>query len=150
MRLLKYITEKRNVQKLYFAHARALYDSNTEGKALKLIQEKFPDHIIINPNVDWIQGKCDDMGFDIFFKVISTASKIVFMPFKDNKVGNGTWRECQYGHKEGIPLFEVNPYRGTIKEFEFNKIKYLSPEETFSRINKKCQANYKVYEDGEI
>lgn len=146
MRLNNYLTEAR-AEKIYFAHPRATYDTPVEKKALKLIADKFPEHIIVNPNVAWIQGRVEDMGFDIFFKVINTVEYVCVMPFKDGKIGNGSYRECEHAHKNNIPIYVVNPFKNSIIETPFNKIPHITPEETFERIPKKEQHKWKMYEE---
>ena len=138
-----------NRRKIYFAHPRAFYDKAEEKKAIKMIMDKFPEHIIVNPNVDWIQGRVDDMGFDIFFKVINTVEFVVAMPFPDGKMGNGTWREIEYADKKGKDIYVVRPQKNTLELTKKSSIKWLSPEETYARIPKKEQHMWKMYE-GEL
>lgn len=149
MKFFNYLTEN-NRRKIYFAHPRAFYDKTEEKVSIQLITDKFPEHIIVNPNVNWIQGRVDDMGFDIFFKVIDTVEFVCAMPFKDGKVGNGTWRECEYADKKGKDIYIVNPWKKTIELTPKNKIKWLTPEETYERIPKKEQSMWKMYEDTEL
>ena len=149
MKLFKYL-EEANRRKIYFAHPRAYYDKPEEKKAIQMIQSQFPEHIIVNPNVNWIQGRVDDMGFDIFFKVINTVEFVCAMPFPDGKVGNGTWRECEYADKKGKDVYIVNPWKNTLELTPKNKIKWLTPEETYDRIPKKEQHMWKMYEDTEL
>jgi hypothetical protein len=145
-RLNKYILEKRNIQKIYFAHPRATYSKHGEAEALRMLNNAYPNHIVVNPNVNWIQGKVDDMGFDIFFKVIDTVEFVAFMPLKNGKVGNGTWRECEYADKKGKDIISVYPLHNSIKKVSFNSLEKLSPEETFGLIDPKERKKYKVYE----
>lgn len=145
---LKHFLDEARAPKIYFAHSRETYDTMVEKHSIRLIMEKFPDHIIVNPNVQWIQGKCNDgMGFDIFFKVVRTASKLAFQPLQDGRATNGTWRECEFAHKNNIPLYEVNPYKNTIKEVEFSSIKYLTAHETYLRMPPEQRCKYKENED---
>jgi len=146
MKFVEYLKE-RSIPKIYFAHPRATYGKNIEKQAIDMIKKEWPNHILVNPNVDWIQGRVKDMGFDIFFKVINTVQLLCVLPFKDGKIGNGSWRECQHADKKGIDIFVVNPYNGTIMKTPLNKIKHITPEETFDRIDKKEQHLWKVYED---
>lgn len=149
MRFHDYITEA-NRRKLYYAHPRAYYNKPEEDKAIKMIMKKFPEHIVVNPNVNWIQGRVDDMGFDIFFKVIDTVEFVVAMPYPDGKMGNGTWREIEYANKKGKEVYVVNPWKNTLELTPINKIKWLSPEETYARIPKKEQHMWKMYENTEL
>jgi hypothetical protein len=145
MRLQQFLDEsKRN--KIYFAHPRAYYDKPEEKKAIAMMTKEWSDYLIVNPNVDWIQGRVTELGFDIFFKVINTVEFICVMPFPDGKVGNGSWRECQYANKQGKDIYVVNPWKGTIIKTPFNKIKGITPEETYDRIPKKEQHKWLVYE----
>ena len=146
MSLSDYLLEGSSRHKLYFAHPRAYYDKPEEKAAMALIYQEHKGYIIVNPNVDWIQGRVDDMGFDIFFKVIDTVEFVVAMPFPDGKVGNGTWRECQYANKKGKDIYIVNPWKKTLVLTPFNKIKGITPEETYERIPKKEQSKWQVYE----
>lgn len=145
MRLHEFLTEA-NRLKIYFAHPRATYGKSEEKKAMDMITKEFPEYIIVNPNVKWIQGRVEDMGFDIFFKVINTVQILCVLPFPDNKIGNGSYRECTHANKQGIPIYVVNPWKNTITETPFNKLKGISPEETFDRIDKKEQHKWKVHE----
>jgi hypothetical protein len=145
MKFANYITEN-NRRKIYFAHPRAFYDKPEEKKSIDLITKQFPEFIIVNPNVSWIQGRVDDMGFDIFFKVIDTVEHVCAMGFKDGKLGNGTWRECEYADSKGKDIYIINPWKGTITLTPKNKIKWLTPEQTFERIPKKEQTKWKMYE----
>lgn len=146
MRFNNYIVEA-NRRKLYFAHPRAFYNKPEEKKAEGLINKKFPEHIIVNPNVSWIQGRVEELGFDIFFKVIDTVEFICAMPFSDGKMGNGTWREIEYADKKGKDIYVVNPWKGTLELTKKTFIKWLSPEETYYRIPKKEQDMWLMYEE---
>ncbi len=145
MKFFNYIIES-NRKKIYFAHPRAFYSKPEERKAISLMMNKWSGYIIVNPNVDWIQGRVDIMGFDIFFKVIDTVEFVCAMPFNDGKLGNGTWRECEYASKKGKDIYIVNPWKGTIEKTPFNRIKNITPEETYGRIPKKEQSMWKMYE----
>lgn len=146
MRLINYLIE-RQTPKLYFAHPRATYNTEIEDKAIKYITKQFPDHIIVNPNVDWIQGKANSMGFDIFFKVINTVDVIVGMTFKDGRWGMGMYREAIHGESKGKQIYELNPYNGKFNKIDNMKsIKPLSAEETYDRIPKEEQQKWKVHE----
>jgi len=145
MRFNNYIVEA-NRRKIYFAHPRAFYNKPEEKKAEKMIMAKFPEHIIVNPNVDWIQGRVEELGFDIFFKVINTVEFICAMPFPDGKVGNGTWREIEYADKKGKDIYLVNPWKNTFELTKKSSIKWLSAEETYYRIPKKEQDMWLMYE----
>lgn len=145
MRLEQYMTEV-NRLKIYFAHPRATYGKKEETQAIRMITKEFPEYIIVNPNVDWIQGRVDDMGFDIFFKVINTVQILCVLPFPDGKIGNGSYRECTHADKNGIPIYVVNPWKRTIVKTPFKKLKGISPEETYARIHKDEQHKWKVYE----
>lgn len=149
MRFNNYLTEVRG-NKLYFAHPRAYYSKPEETKAITMIMKQFPDHIIVNPNVNWIQGRVDDMGFDIFYKVINTVEFVVAMPFPDGKMGNGTWREIVYADKKGKDIYVVNPWKNTLVKTPKNKIPWITPEETYGRIPKKEQAMWQMYENTEL
>jgi hypothetical protein len=150
MRFNDYLVEAR-AEKLYFAHPRAFYDKPEEKKSISMIMKQFPEHIIVNPNVNWIQGRVNDMGFDIFFKVINTVEFLIAMPFKDGKVGNGTWREIEYADSKGKDIFIVNPWKNTLVKTPKNKIQWLTPEATFYRIDKKEQEKWDMYENkGEL
>ena len=146
MRLEQFLITESKRRKIYFAHPRAFYSKPEEKKAEQLISKEFPEHIIVNPNVDWIQGRVEELGFDIFFKVINTVEFICAMPFKDGKFGNGTWRECDYANKKGKDIYVVNPWKGTLVKTPFNKIQGLSPEDTYYRIPKKEQDMWLMYE----
>jgi len=150
MKFQNYIIAEANRRKIYFAHPRAFYDKPEEKKAIALIMKQFPDHIIVNPNVDWIQGRVDDMGFDIFFKVINTVEFVVAMPFPDGKMGNGTWREIEYADKKGKEIYVVRPQKNSLELTPKNKIKWLTPEATFERIPEKERIKWKMYEDTEL
>jgi hypothetical protein len=145
MKFSDYITEAKR-RKIYFAHPRQFYNKPEEKKSMDLIAKQFPEHIIVNPNVSWIQGKVDDMGFDIFFKVIDTVEHVCAMILKDGKMSNGTWRECDYANKKGKEIWVINPWKNTITLTPFNQIKYITPEETYARIPKKEQDMWKMYE----
>lgn len=146
MRLNHFLNEARP-PKIYFAHPRATYGGNRERKAIDLIKKKFPDYIVVNPNIPPIQGRVGTMGFDIFFKVIDTVDFVVFMSFDDGKAGNGTWRELQYTDRKGKKIYKVNPHTGTIVETDFKDVKYCTPEETFERIKKEDQHKWKMHEE---
>lgn len=145
MRLYEFLLEA-NRLKIYFAHPRATYGKPEENKAMTMITKEWPNYIIVNPNVDWIQGRVDAMGFDIFFKVIDTVQILCVMPFKDGKIGGGSYRECEHAKKKGIPIFVVNPWKNTIVETPFNKLQGIGAEETFNRIDKDEQHKWKMYE----
>lgn len=145
MKIREYLIENTR-KKIYFAHPRATYGKTVEKKAMDMIMKEFPDYIIVNPNVNWIQGRVEDMGFDIFFKVINTVQILCVLPFEDGKIGNGSWRECQHADKKGIPIYVVNPYKNTLTKTPFNRLKHITPEETFDRIPKGEQNKWKMYE----
>jgi hypothetical protein len=146
MKFQNFLVESKR-RKIYFAHPRAFYNKPEEKKAEGMIMKKFPEHIIVNPNVNWIQGRVEELGFDIFFKVINTVEFICAMPFPDGKMGNGTWREIEYADKKGKDIYVVNPWKNTLELTPKSKIKWLSPEETYYRIPKKEQDMWLMYEE---
>jgi len=145
MKLCQYLIES-NRLKVYFAHPRATYGKPEETKCIKMITDKFPEHIIVTPNNSNIIDRANKMGFDIFFGIINTTQIMCVMPFKDGIIGNGAYRECEHASKKGIPIFVVNPWNNTITVTPFHKLKGISPEETFGRIDKKDQHKWKVHE----
>lgn len=149
MRLEKYITEKRNIGKIYFAHPRATYSKSGEREALRMLKSSYPNYIIVNPNSEKIQGRYDykGMGFEIFYKVIDTAEMIAVLPLKNGKITFGSWRECEYAHRKGKKIISVDPSRNKIEEVDFFSLRKLTAEETYDLIDPTVRSNFKMYEE---
>jgi hypothetical protein len=128
---------------IYFAHPINTYSTEYEEQSLMSIKEKFPNSHIINPGDDFYQEQFNKYrennpkDYMPYFKdLVNQCSAVVYLPFRDGKVGAGVRYEIFQLNNRYDNIYEINP-----EDFSINKVsmKYvdentLSIDETRKRI----------------
>jgi len=121
---------------LYFGHSRLLYNTKEEEQALEIIRENFPDHKIINPNIQKHQDGCrkeleeGNPGSEMkyFIRLTKMCEVGVFLPKSRRMWTPGSATEARRMIKDGKPVFVVNLKNGTVEPIK-RKIKNYSFDE---------------------
>jgi hypothetical protein len=132
------------MNKIYFAHPINTYNTELEKHCINLIEKKFPDCIIINPNsedriklfVEYKQNN-PDTYMDFFTTIVKECTHLVLLPFRDGMIGAGIWLEA-HALQDINNIFEINPFKTNIRFIELAEIDFmkLSIEETRRRIQR--------------
>ena len=118
--------------KIYFAHPVSDYNTSKEQEDLAVIQAKFPDAEILNPNGADHEQAYKEQGMVYFENLARTCDAIVCVPFKDGEWGMGVWREAEaMAKKQGLTYVL---FKGEITPVDFKDIRPLSINETRRRI----------------
>jgi hypothetical protein len=84
--------------KLYYAHSKIIYDTDLEKEQLKLINNKFPDYEIINPNGNFVFS-----GMMACYYMIQACDMLIFSAL-DDFVGKGVYSEIEFAQRNGIKI----------------------------------------------
>jgi len=115
MKLNRYIKEEIE-RRIYFGHPRLYYNTKWETKAIQMIQKKWPNLIVLNPNQrNRFEKNVKKSGFKIFYTLVDRCEIGAFMLMENGKWGAGIFREAQQMEKSGKKIFEVNPWKNKIK-----------------------------------
>lgn len=154
---------------IYFAHPMGTYDSTIEKAILSEMERIFQVHSneIINPNTERIRNalslfrrRAYQINVMVFFSfLIDISDKIVFLPYADDTIGAGVWKELKHALEDNADTMEF--YRIKIRHstalyhIKFEKIdkvdliniisengRVLSIEETVKK-NEDKKANYR-------
>ena len=108
------------MKKIYCAHHMNKYNTNEEIKEINLIEEKFKDYLIINPN-GWIcQENSNQAIMNQCYHFVKMSDITVFSSY-NGIVGRGVYEEVTVAlknNKEAYYIFENNFYKINSKEFE--------------------------------
>lgn len=131
---------------IYFAHPINTYNTEYEIMSIKSIKDKFPNSIILNPGEQQYQDGFKDyisndpkeyMGY--FRDLVNTCSVIVYLPFRDMKIGAGVRYEIYHLHQRFNNIYEINPKNFSIRKVNMNHVNTntLTIDETRRRIKEK-------------
>jgi len=117
MKFKQYIKEEGQELFLYFGHPRLYYNTKWETKCIQMIQKKWPNYIIINPNQrNRFEKSVKKGGFQIFYTLTDRSKIGVFMLMEDGRWGGGIYKEAEYMEKNGKEIYEINPWKNYIKK----------------------------------
>lgn len=128
---------------IYFAHPINTYNTEYEEMAIESIKSRFPNSIILNPGEQQYQDGFKDyvnnspkeyMGY--FRDLVNTCSVVVFLPFRDKKIGAGVRYEIYHLHQRFDEIYEIDPEDFSIRKvnMEYVDENTLSIDETRRRI----------------
>jgi hypothetical protein len=128
---------------IYFAHPINTYNTEYESRAIDIIKDKFPNSNIINPGEQLHQDSFKEyvssspkeyMGF--FRDLVNECSVIVYLPFKDGKVGAGVRYEIYHLNKRFDEIYEINPEDFSIRKVNMSYVddNTLTVDETRQRV----------------
>jgi len=145
---------------LYFAHPVNTYGTASERKLVPYIFEFFLQAFevvkIENPNTEehcknyakWKQAYASN-GMNYFIEeVLPKCNCAIFLPFRDNTIGAGVWKEVQYFLNLQLPVWMINRTGKITPILSRPKHLCLSVKETKSRIyvnGKNCDEGLKTY-----
>lgn len=97
-----------DVTHIYFAHPTADYGTPLEAAAIALIQARFPDATIVNPNSPEHHAGYERAGMDYFFaEVLPTCNACVYIGFDDEMIGAGVAAEFLWFQARGFRTWEL-------------------------------------------
>lgn len=132
-----------NKKIMYFGHPVNTYNTFFEEELVNVIQKKFPDWQIENPNqqkhqdgyLDW--KKKTGNGMDYYFKeVLPSVDGGIFLPFADGRFGAGVFGEAQrvWNLKGGVWTISYLNAISKVKNFSDLQSLALPVDETRQRI----------------
>jgi hypothetical protein len=117
MKFKDYINEDAPEKYVYFGHPRLYYNTKWENKCIQMIQKKWPEFIIMNPNQrQRFEKSVKKMGFKIFNILVDKCEFGVFMLLEDGRWGGGIYKEASRMESQGKPIYEINPWKNYIKK----------------------------------
>lgn len=131
--------------KLYFAHPINVYNTDLEAMLIERIAHtpEFSKFVLENPNTDahthaYEARKKQTTDPMVYFEeVVATCDALVFLAFRDGKIGGGVWREILAAEHNGLSLFEIFP-SGRIAYMAYAELysltRPLSREDTIARV----------------
>jgi hypothetical protein len=137
MRLKTYIKEDAPEKYIYFGHPQAFYNTPEEKKVEVMARRKWPNHLVINPNQTSKSGRyrfgvgVKKRSFGIFYDLMDRSEFGIFMPLEDGRWSGGVHKEMMRAKKSGKDVYEVNPWKNTIKKIDPAKIKPISPDDPY-------------------
>ena len=130
---------------IYFAHPINTYKTDIEKLCIEIIKNHFPNHSIINPSDDYYQLDFNKFRADnptnymIYFKyLVDKCSIVVYLPFKDGKIGAGIWYEIHQLIDRSDEIYSIDLNNKSLNKVSIDYVDYnkLSIEETRERIKK--------------
>lgn len=126
--------------RIYFGHPVNVYNTSKEGELVKVIEGHFPQFEVENPNqpahsqnyAKWKEEKGNGM---LYFTdvVLPSMEAGVFLPFEDGMFGAGVYKEADFLHQLGKPIYEIS-FRGVITSMVLDEARNLSVSETRERV----------------
>ena len=114
------------IKKLYYAHHMFKYNTDEEKQEIKLIEEKFPSFLIINPN-GWIyKNNSEQAIMNQCYHFVKMSDILVFSSL-NTIIGRGVYEETKLAlenNKDVYYLFNNNFYKITANAFLKVKIIY--------------------------
>lgn len=114
------------IKKLYYAHHMFKYNTDEEKQEIKLIEEKFPSFLIINPN-GWIyKNNSEQAIMNQCYHFVKMSDILVFSSL-NTIIGRGVYEETKLAlenNKDVYYLFNNNFYKITADTFLKVKIIY--------------------------
>ena len=108
-----------DIKKLYYAHHMFKYNTKEEKQEIELIEKKFPNFLIINPN-GWIsQHNSEQAVMNQCYHFVKMSDVVVFSSL-DAIIGRGVYEEVQLAledNKDVYYLSDNNFYKITLKDF---------------------------------
>lgn len=121
--------------KIYFAHPVNTYNTILEKWYYNKLFLPFLDEIeIINPNTLKHQEAYKINGMDYFKDLVLSCDKVYILPFDDNSIGAGIYKEIEWALEANIPCIITKLNFDFEKVYRLNtldqQVKILSVDET--------------------
>ena len=108
-----------DIKKLYYAHHTFKYNTKEEKQEIELIEKKFPNFLIINPN-GWIyQDNSEQAIMNPCYHFVKMSDILVFSSL-NTIIGRGVHEEVQLAleeNKDVYYLLDNNFYKINLKDF---------------------------------
>ena len=108
-----------DIKKLYYAHHMCKYNTKEEKQEIELIEKKFPNFLIINPN-GWIcQDNSEQAIMNQCYHFVKMSDVLVFSSL-NTIIGRGVYEEVQLAvekNKDVYYLLDSNFYKINLKDF---------------------------------
>ena len=108
-----------DIKKLYYAHHMLKYNTKEEKQEIELIEKKFPNFLIINPN-EWIcQDNSEQAIMNQCYHFVKMSDVLVFSSL-NTIIGRGVHEEVQLAleeNKDVYYLLDNNFYKINLKDF---------------------------------
>ena len=108
-----------DIKKLYYAHHVFKYNTKEEKQEIELIEKKFPNFLIINPN-EWIcQDNSEQAIMNQCYHFVKMSDILVFSSL-NTIIGRGVYEEVQLAleeNKDVYYLLDNNFYKINLKDF---------------------------------
>jgi len=131
MKLKQYLKEEIE-RRIYFAHPQMYYNTKWETKAIQMIQKKWPNHVVVNPNQhSRFERAIKKSGFQIFYQMVKLCEFGVFLPLENGKWSGGVFKEALMAKKEGKKIWEINPWKNYIKPMKTSGVKPIPKDDPY-------------------
>ena len=108
-----------DIIKLYYCHHMFKYNTKEEKQEIELIEKKFPNFLIINPN-EWIcQDNSEQAIMNQCYHFVKMSDVLVFSSL-NTIIGRGAYEEVQLAleeNKDVYYLLDNNFYKINLKDF---------------------------------
>lgn len=95
------------VKKVYYTHAKSLYNTPQEKIDLETLDALFPDAEVVNPNSQQFKDGFKDQGPDYSKSVIATCDVLSFRSLPHGKITAGAYEEILFAKEKRIPVIEL-------------------------------------------
>lgn len=120
---LQFEMDKPNI--IYYAHHMWKYDTKEEEEEIKLINNKFKNSVIINPNGWVVQVGNEEYIMEQCLQLVRNSSIIVFSSIEDGVIGKGVYDEVHEAYHNDLEIYYLNnseftriTYGGLINKFK--------------------------------
>lgn len=93
---------------IYYAHHQWKYNTKEETEEVKLINKKFDNSVIINPN-GWIaQIGNEEYIMEQCLQMVRNSDMIVFSSIEDGIIGKGVYDEVHEAYHNDLDIYYLN------------------------------------------
>jgi hypothetical protein len=123
------------VESLYFAQPINIFGTELKASLIAKIREHFPGVPIEDPDTKEHQEGYIREGMAYYTgKVLRRGKHVVFLAFRDGKIGSGVWIEVEKVIENGGMVCEILPDGTILENVRLDPARMLTIEETRSRI----------------
>ena len=120
--------------KIYFCHPINTYNTIVEKYVIDFLERLIPDCEIINPNRSDFQERYKIEGMNVFLNIIDDCDRIYVLPFYDNTIGAGQFKEIEYALATGKRVIIMNLFCRLEEIWSTNHLSVMSVEETRKKL----------------
>ncbi len=124
-------------KRTYFAQPINAFGTDLKRSLLMEIRARFPEDLIEDPDTPEHQAGYARFGMGYYLeKVVPGCARVVFLAFRDGRIGAGVYAEAEKVIAGGGTVFEIFPNGAIVERAALDPTRKLSVVETRPRLRK--------------